>query len=132
MASKTTITIESKHRAAYEVMRAEVPGLTLSDFVAEAITFYLAYKDEASFRPLVRHLGTITEQLKTVARPEPPINQERFAELVSKYVVGQLMTTLPPPAPEVPGWRGWLIRRWQGRDIAHTSRRPMIWPIRQR
>lgn len=33
MAAKTTITLETKHRAAYEAMRSEVPGLTLNDFI---------------------------------------------------------------------------------------------------
>jgi hypothetical protein len=33
VAAKTTITLETKHRAAYEAMRSEVPGLTLNDFI---------------------------------------------------------------------------------------------------
>jgi hypothetical protein len=32
MATKTTITVSAKARAAFEAMRTEPPGLTLSDF----------------------------------------------------------------------------------------------------
>lgn len=74
MSTKTSITIEDKIRAAYDAMHVEVPGLTLSEFFDQAATFYLAYKDEASFRPLVKHLGAISEQLTHVAAP-PPANQ---------------------------------------------------------
>jgi len=111
--SKTSITIDAKHRAAYEAMRSEVPGLTLNDFISEALTFYLAYRDEASFRPMVRHLATITKQLQHVAQPPPPIDPQRLADLVAQRVVSRLKETLPPPPPEVKGWRGALIRRWQ-------------------
>jgi hypothetical protein len=131
MATKTTITIADKIRAAYESMRIEVPGLTLSEFLDQAATFYLAYKDEASFRPLVRHLGTITEQLTHVAAPPPPINQHHLADLVAKVVIEQLIALQPPPPPEVTGWRGWLIRRWQRRDINDAPARPVIPTIRQ-
>jgi hypothetical protein len=131
VAVKTTITLETKHRAAYDAMHAEVPGLTLSDFVRDAITFYLAYKDEASLRPLVKHLGLITERLKHVAAPPLPINQHHLADLVAKVVIDQFIALQPPPPPEVTGWRGWLIRWWQRRDITHAPSRPVIPTIRQ-
>jgi hypothetical protein len=46
--AKTTITISPKARAAYAAMRAETPGLTLSDFYDQAVTFWLRFADEAS------------------------------------------------------------------------------------
>ena len=131
MAIKTTITITDKIRAAYESMRVEVPGLTLSEFFDQAATFYLAYKDEASFRPLVKYLGAITEQLKHVSTPPPPINPHHLADLVAKVVIERLIALQPPPPPEVPGWRGRLIRRWQRRDITQALPRPLRSTIRQ-
>jgi hypothetical protein len=131
MSTKTSITLNNKIRAAYEAMHTEAPGLTLSEFLDQAATFYLAYKDEASFRPLVRHFGAISEQLKHVASPPPPIDQQRLADMVTKQVIAQLIALQPPPVPEVPGWRGRLIRRWQRRDITQAPSRPVISTIRQ-
>jgi hypothetical protein len=125
--SKTTITISPKARAAFAAMQANYPALTLTDFYDQAVTFYLAYRDDASFKPLVKHLSTITLQLDTLTRQlatvvhPPPINHDHLAQLVTKYVVDEL-TKAPPPVV-IPGVRGWLIRRWLTRygDIAHSS-----------
>jgi hypothetical protein len=125
--SKTTITISAKARAAFAAMRADYPALTLTDFYDQAVSFYLAYRDDASFKPLVKHLSTLTtqldtlsQQLKTVVHP-PPVNHDFLAHLLTKSVVDEL-TKIPSP-PVVPGVRGWLIRRWQKRygDIADSS-----------
>ena len=124
--SKTTITISAKVRAAYAALQAAYPQLTLTDFYDQAVTFYLAYRDDASFRPLVKHLSTITQQfdtlsqqLNTVVHP-PPVNHDHLAHLLTTHVVDAL--TQAPSPPVIPGWRGWLVRRWQRRygDIAHS------------
>jgi hypothetical protein len=132
MPSKTTITVSAKTRAAYAAMQVDYPGLSLTDFYDQAVTFFLAYRDEASFRPTLRHLTTITQQLDTLTRQlqtvthPPPINHDHLAQLLAKHVVDAL-TKVPPPLV-LPGVRGWLLRRWQKRygDIrdssAHTQR----------
>jgi hypothetical protein len=125
--SKTTISISAKTRVAFAALQAEYPGLSLTDFYDQAVTFYLAYRDEASFKPMVKHLSTITrhldtlsQQLQTVVHP-PPVNHDYLAHLVTKSVVDEL-TKVPPPMV-IPGWRGWFVRRWQKRygDITHSS-----------
>jgi hypothetical protein len=130
--SKTTITISARARAAYAALRADYPALTLSDFYEQAVTFYLAYRDEATFAPTLKHLSTITtqldslsQQLTTVVHP-PPVDHHHLANLLAKTVLEQLPK--PPPPVLIPGIRGWLIRRWQKRygdianSLAHTRR----------
>ena len=125
--SKTTITISDKARAAFAAMHASYPTLTLTDFYDQAVTFYLTYRDDASFKPLVKHLSNVTrqldtlsQQLKTVVHP-PPVNHDYLAHVVAKMVLEQLPK--PPSSPVIPGIRGWLIRRWQTRygDITDSS-----------
>jgi hypothetical protein len=108
--AKTTITVSPKVRAAYEAMRAETPGLTLSDFYDTAVTFWLAYGDHASLKPMIRHLSTVSGQLSTVERElqhirPPPIDYMRLGEIVAKQVVETLIPMLAPPVK-----RRWLPR----------------------
>jgi len=108
--AKTTITISAKARAAFEAMRAETPGLTLSDFYDTAVTFWLAYANEARLKPMIRHLSTVSTQITSLqqdlqrVRP-PPIDHQRLGEIVAKQVVETLIPMLAPPKT-----RGWLSR----------------------
>jgi hypothetical protein len=111
MATKTTITVSAKARAAFEAMRTETPGLTLSDFYESAVVFWLAYGNEASLKPMIWHLSTVSNQLSTVERElqhirPPPIDHQRLGEIVAKQVVETLIPMLAPPPP-----RSWLSRR---------------------
>ena len=108
--AKTTIIVSAKTHAAYEAMRAETTRLTLSDFYDTAVTFWLAYGNEASLKPMIRHLNTVSSQLTYVQqelqhiRP-PPIDHQRLGEIVAKQVVETLTLVLAPPKT-----RGWLSR----------------------
>jgi hypothetical protein len=121
MATKTTITISAKARAAFEAMRAETPGLTLSDFYDTAVTFWLAYGDHASLKPMIRHLSTVSSQLSTGERElqhirPPPIDHQRLGEIAAKQVVETLIPVVAPPVK-----RGWLSRLFGGIDIDTSS-----------
>jgi hypothetical protein len=112
MATKTTITISAKARAAIEAMRAETPGLTLSDFYDQAVAFWLRFADEATFKPAIRQMSSlnascerISRQLEAQTHPPPPINPERLGEIVAKQVAETLIPLLAPPKK-----RGWLSR----------------------
>jgi hypothetical protein len=110
MATKTTITVSAKARAAFEAMRTETPGLTLSDFYESAVVFWLAYGNEASLKPMIKHLSTVSTQITSLQqdlqriRP-PPIDHQRLGEIVAKQVVETLIPMLAPPPP-----RSWLSR----------------------
>jgi hypothetical protein len=89
--AKTTITMSTKARAAYEAMKAETPGLTLNDFYNEAVTFWLRFADEATFKPAIRQMSMLitqfehlSRQLDAQIRPPPPINPDHLAEIVTK------------------------------------------------
>jgi hypothetical protein len=103
MATKTTITISAKARAAFEAMRAEPPGLTLSDVYETAMTFWLAYGDHASLKPMIRHLSTVGAQITSLQRDlqhirPPPIDHQRLGEIVAKQVVETLIPVIAPPS----------------------------------
>lgn len=128
MATKTTITISAKARAAFEAMRAETPGLTLSDFSDTAVTFWLAYGDHASLKPMIRHLSTVSSQLSTGERElqhirPPPIDHQRLGEIVAKQVVETLIPVVAPPLQTwlaiSPVWGG-LISTLRQRYQQHT------------
>ena len=112
MSSKTTITISAKARAAFEAMRAETPGLTLTDFYDQAVTFWLRFADESSLSPWIRQMSSlnaacerISPQLESQTRPPLPINPEHLAVIVAKQVVETLIPVLIPEKK-----RGWLSR----------------------
>jgi hypothetical protein len=110
MGTKTTITVSAKARAAFEAMRTETPGLTLSDFYESAVVFWLAYGNEASLKLMIKHLSTVSTQITSLQqdlqriRP-PPIDHQRLGEIVAKQVVETLIPMLASPPP-----RGWLSR----------------------
>jgi hypothetical protein len=78
------------------------PGLTLSDFYDQAVTFWLAYGDQSTLKPMIKHLSTVSDQLFQVqhelqyVRP-PPIDDHRLGEIVAKQVMEQLIPVLIPP-----------------------------------
>lgn len=110
--AKTTIDVSPKTRAAFEAMRTETPGLTLSDFYESAVVFWLAYGNEASLKPMIKHLSTVSSQLSHVERElqhvqPPPIDHQRLGEIVAKQVVVETLIPMLAPPPQ----RGWLSRR---------------------
>jgi hypothetical protein len=108
--AKTTIDVSPKTRAAFEAMRTETPGLTLSDFYEGAVVFWLAYGNEASLKPMIKHLSTVSTQITSLQqdlqriRP-PPIDHQRLGEIVAKQVVETLIPVLAPSKK-----RGWVAR----------------------
>ena len=101
-----------KHGPPLKPCGRKPPGLTLSDFYESAVVFWLAYGNEASLKPMIKHLSTVSSQLSHVERElqhvqPPPIDHQRLGEIVAKQVVVETLIPMLAPPPQ----RGWLSRR---------------------
>jgi hypothetical protein len=79
------------------------------------VTFWLAYGDQSTLKPMIKHLSTVSDQLTQVQRElqhvrPPPIDPHHLAEIVAKEVMEQLIPLVIPPKR-----RSW-VRRLLYRD----------------
>ena len=67
MSPKTTLSILPRHRAAFEAYRKEHPDLTLNQFYANAVDFYLQFGSDAGLRPMLKGQHELLARLDTVS-----------------------------------------------------------------